>query len=255
MACAAVACSHISVGQYHGAGTLLLLPADAGSGLQLALRLDDARPELPEPEPEPEPHAAAGIVPANARPGRVADGRVFSLKGAVTAAELRVVEGAVLSVADAAGQHNGRPLALRLTLELNRGLGPSGSAASTGRRLIADASLADAAVPFETALNVARREGAHCGTNGQCLPKWTEYVPQRWYSRELRLAVAAGTVLHAAGSILWACWQLCAPLPPCLCPADNSEALLLNGRGWLYQVQPQHCFAAHWGSDTALAAG
>ena len=223
---AAVICSHISVGQYQGTGTLLLLPADTGSGLQVALRLDDVHPE-PEPQPPLQATAAAAAAAADIVPAaRVADGKIVSLTGAVTTAELRVVEDSVRSVADVADQNNCRPLALRLTVELNRAVGPPGSAVSTGRRVIADALLADAAVPFETALNVVRSEGARCGTSGQCLPKWTEYVPQRWYSRELRLAVAAGTVVHAAGSILWACWQLCVPKPPCVCSVANS--FLLN---------------------------
>jgi hypothetical protein len=231
-----VECHTISVGRYQGAGALLLLrlPAAAETaterqvggrlqehsdqemlnlaqeggggtysddgpplGLELALRLDGLPDQVPIPEPEPE--AAPGGVQSESL---LDDCTPISLKGAVTAAELRVVEGT-----------DCRVLGLRLTLELNRSLCSHGSRVGPGRRVFADATLSGAAESFETALEVARREGAHCGISGHCLPKWTEYVPQRWYCRELRLAVSGGTVLYAASSMLWACWQLCVLLP------------------------------------------
>lgn len=163
--------------------------------VELALRLDRLPVQAPTPEHEPEPTAGTfDGVPVERLPEKCAP---VSLKGAVTAAELRLIEGS-----------DCRVLALRLTLELNQSLDPEGIWVGTGRRVFADAPLSAAAELFETALEVARREGARCGVSGRCLPKWTEYVPQRWYCRELRLAVSGSTVLYAASSMLWACWQL-----------------------------------------------
>ena len=88
---------------------------------------------------------------------------------------------------------------LQLTLELRSALGVN---SLDGRRIVAHGALADGG-NFEALVEKLDASGV-----GRSLPKWAEYVPQRWYSRELRLGVTAGIGIYTLGSVFWAIWQL-----------------------------------------------